>query len=579
MARKKPVEPRPSKWPFLIIATGIFLAEVAVLRGAASPFRLPKDAIALAAICLAVGVAVAASARRGSIILPRGGLASVLLALPVLQAVSTLWSANPLRALESAVFTLIWVAGILWLATLDSHSRLRLATLAAVGVVISATVMVLQIAGLQVFNLGRGFVSGRMSLTGLTGNPADLAMAAVLLLPLLLVRREDSSPSRLRIALVLMLSLATLLTQTLSGVGALTAVFVVWLVRQRSRKLWMRAAAVGAVFLAVALAAGLGTRLVRGYDRLQDGNWYQLLSERGDGWSAASEMLRARPVLGVGAANYDHVYYPSRLDWFERQGGVGKRRQLASHFGWAHSDPLQLAAELGGVGLLWLTGLLVALAGVRKRAGPVIALAAAAVTPFALLHYPTHLAVGLIPIALIMGEIISTTETNRPTGWSRGRAPVAALLMIVTIVGAALQLRRVAADLWMGSLDMALVVTQRVAPEVRAQQAAAIEAAILPRIDRMPRHAPTLWRTVGRARLMRSDFRGAEAAFHTAFDGWPHEDADFYLGLTLVAQGRRGEGLQHLGQVCRTNPTLVRLIRDPDLRRSVEDILEVYRAP
>ena len=77
---------------------------------------------------------------------------------------------------------------------------------------------------------------------------------------------------------------------------------------------------------------------------------------------------------------------------------------------------------------------------------------------------------------------------------------------------------------------------------------------------------------------MRQDFKGAEAAFRKAFDGWPHEDADFYLGLALVAQGRRGEGLQHLGRVCRTNPTLVRLITDPDLRRSVEDILDVYRA-
>jgi uncharacterized protein HemY len=136
----------------------------------------------------------------------------------------------------------------------------------------------------------------------------------------------------------------------------------------------------------------------------------------------------------------------------------------------------------------------------------------------------------------------------------------------------------VAADLWMGSLEMALAITQRAAPEVRAQRTAAIEAAIISRINRMPRQAPTLWRTIGRARLIRNEFRSAEAAFRTAFDGWPHEDADFYLGLALVAQGRRGEGLQHLGRVCRTNPTLVRLITDPDLRRSVEDMLDTYRA-
>ncbi|HSO23166.1 MAG TPA: hypothetical protein VLT81_09675, partial [Chondromyces sp.] len=57
----------------------------------------------------------------------------------------------------------------------------------------------------------------------------------------------------------------------------------------------------------------------------------------------------------------------------------------------------------------------------------------------------------------------------------------------------------------------------------------------------------------------------------------PHEDAEFYLGISLAAQGRRNEALSHLGRVCRTNPRLVELIADASLRRSVEDMLEVYR--
>ncbi|MCJ7754951.1 MAG: hypothetical protein MUP13_10345, partial [Thermoanaerobaculales bacterium] len=190
MARKKHPTPTPSKWPFRVAATGIFLAEIAVLRGAASPFRIPKDTIALAAICLAVGLAVVAAARRKSITYPSGRLVAVLLALPVLQSLSALWSASPIRALESAAFSLIWVFGILWFATLDSSSRFRLTMVAAAGVVVSAAVMVLQIGGLQVFSLSRVFADSRLSLTGLTGNPADLAMAAVLILPLLLVKRE-----------------------------------------------------------------------------------------------------------------------------------------------------------------------------------------------------------------------------------------------------------------------------------------------------------------------------------------------------------------------------------------------------
>lgn len=579
MAQKKQVTLSSSPWPIRIAAIGIFLTEVAVVRGAASPFRIPKDTIALATICLAVGLAVAAAARRKTITYPRGKLVAVLLALPILQAFSAFWSASSIRALESAVFSLIWVIGILWFASLESRYRIRLAFVAASGVLVSATVMVLQIGGLQVFSLGRAFADGRLSLTGLTGNPADLAMAAVLLLPLLLVRREGSPPVRLQIVFVSILSLATLLTRTLSGIGALFLVALVWLIRQNSRAVWIRAVIVGTLFLTVALAAGLDTRLVRGYEQLRQGNWYNLLSARGDGWSAASEMVRARPFSGVGAANYDHLFYPNRLSWFQRHGGVGDRGELASHFSAAHSDPLQLAAELGVPGLLWLIVMLVTFAGVRKRTEPLFSLAVAAYTPFALLHYPTHLTVALLPIALIMGEIVGKSETLQHVDWLRARVPVAALLIIVAFVGAGWQLQRLAGDIWAGSLEMVLTISQRAAPEVRIRNAASVEAAVLSRIDRMPRHAPSLWRTVGRARMVRQDFKGAEAAFRTAYKGWPHEDADFYLGQSLVSQGRRSEGLRHLGRVCRTNRSLVRLIQDPDLRRSVEDMLRTYRRP
>ena len=84
-----------------------------------------------------------------------------------------------------------------------------------------------------------------MAMVAMTGMML-LAGAAVLLLPLLLVGKAGSPPSRLQIFLVLTLSLATLLTRTLTVIGALTILIFVWLAQQRSRKLWMWAAAVGA---------------------------------------------------------------------------------------------------------------------------------------------------------------------------------------------------------------------------------------------------------------------------------------------------------------------------------------------
>ena len=578
MAKKDPPTPIQSKWAFRIVAAGIFLAEIAVLPGASSPFRLSKEAVVLIAICLALGLAAASAARRGSFNFPTSRLALVLLALPALLAVSASWSASPLRALESAALTAMWVAGMLWLSTLGPGPRRQLVLAASLGVVVSATVMTIQLAGISVFNFTTPFASKRLSLTGLTGNPADLAMAAVLLLPLLLAGANTRKWKPLELALVIILVFATLLSRTLTGIAALAAVLAIWLIQQKSRKLWVAAAAVGAVLLTAALVTGLGSRLEKTSKSLREGNYYALLSARADGWTAAEEMVRSRPFAGVGAANFTYLYYPSRVAWFSRNGGVGQRNELASHFEWAHCDPLQMVAELGLPGILWMTAFLAVVVGARKRAGPIVLLAAAAVTPFALLHYPTHLAVGLIPISLIIADIIATSDDPRTFGWRAARAPIALFLVIVAIAGSIWQLRRVAADLWVGGQELRLRFAEGSAPDVRVRQAAIVEAQILPRIGRLPAAAPILWRTVGRARILRNDYQAAESAFRSSYALWPHEDAEFYLGMSLVAQGRRSEGLTHLGRVCRTNPQLVQLIADQDLKRSVEGMLEAYQA-
>ncbi len=560
----------------MLAATGMFLAEVVVLAGAASPFRLPKEAVVLAALSLAVAGGFIAAARCRAITIPHGPLVWILIALPLLQVVSALWSASRLRALESSLLTVIWVVGILWLATVTTTTRRRLALVAAFGVTISAGVMLLQIAGVGVFNLSAPFASKRLSLTGLTGNPADLAMAAVLLLPFLLTWGEDSSRPWLHRVLAVILAFAALITQTLTGVAALAALLVIWLIQKRSKRLWLTTLGLGALIITVALAAGLGNRLLKASNRIQEGDWYRVFSARGDGWSAATEMIRERPLGGVGAANYTQLYYPSRLAWLTRHGGTGARAELASHFQWAHCEPLQLVAELGIFGIAWMAAFVLAIVSIRKRAGPLLPLAVAAWAPFALLHYPSHLAVGLIPIALVLAHLIATAEPPRTFQWRRARLPVTTVIVVLAIVAAGWQLRRVAVDLWIGGNELRLTMSGDLDPANRARLAATIEAQILPRIQRLPSAAPTLWRTVGRARLVRQEAAGAEAAFRTAYALWPHEDAEFYLGMSLVAQGRRGEGLQHLGRVCRTNPALARHISNKDLRQSVQDLVAAY---
>ena len=85
-------------------------------------------------------------------------------------------------------------------------------------------------------------------------------------------------------------------------------------------------------------------------------------------------------------------------------------------------------------------------------------------------------------------------------------------------------------------------------------------------------HRATLLRTLGRARFIQGNSTGAETAFRASYAEWPHEDAEFFLALSLAGQGRRSEAISHLARVCRTNPELLRLIQDESLRRAMRPV-------
>jgi len=556
----------------------LLLVQIAFLPGAWSAFRLPKEALAVAGILVVVAIAASARLRAGDAPVPRGPLALALVILPVLQAASALWAADARRAVATSLTTTIWIAGAFWLATLDERQRGRVAGLTAVGTAVSAAVLLAQSAGIPLLVAGATPTS-RFRMSGLAGNPADLATAVVLLLPVLLVAAGRHTGSWWRWIAIGALVTAAMVSLTFTGYVALAALAVVWLLQRRSARLWLVTVAVVALAVALALAAGLGDRVYRQVRHLEHGDWYSLMSARSDGWTAAAEMIRERPLLGVGAGQFDHAYYPSRLAWLESHQEIGRRGELATHFEWAHCDPLQLVAELGAVGALWMLALAWALVRTRPRGDPLPLLATAATTPFLLLHYPTHLAVGMVPIVLVLGHLLAAQprwRMPRLTGALRLAVPV--LLVIVAVAGASSQLRRVALDIWRGELERRVEIAHAVQePVQRVQLASAVERQVLDRIGRLPGAAPWLWRIVGKARLTRDDPTGAEQAFRSANTLWPHEEAELGIGLALAAQGRRGEAVLFLGRVCRVNPAVVRQIPDPDLRRAVTDLNRARR--
>jgi O-antigen ligase len=576
-----------------LFAAGFLLVQIAVLPGAASPFRTPKEVLALIVILIVAGFSLAGQLGRGRVTLRWSPVATLLVALPLIQAISGLWSPSPSLALTAAIHTAIWVGGALFIATADGCERERIVGATAIGAAISCIVLIAQAAGMAVFSLGPEGPSGRLNLTGLTGNPADLSMAAILLLPLILAAPGGNRPRWFRWTLAVLLSLAAIVSQTLTGLVALALLWSTWLYQQRSRRLWIGAAATAFALVAVGLSTGLDTRIQRQLDRLEEGDWYFLLSARSDGWTAAGEMVRTHPISGVGASNFTRAYYPSRVAWIERSSSVGHRSELATHFRFAHCDPLQMTAELGVSGLLWIIAFAVVLVRCRPRGDPLFPLAVAAFVPFALLHFPTHLAVGMVPLTLILGSLLSGARevVFEPWPWTKRLAAISVTLLV--LVGTYWQLHRLMLNLWQGELNYALAVMQTLDEPMRAQQSAAIESQILPRLPALATGSPWLWRMVGHARIARGDDRGAEIAFRNAIAAWPHEEAEFGLGVALAAQdrrlreqggdldprNRRGEAIVHLARVCRTNPALMELIDDPDLRRAVAEIVGAAEGP
>jgi len=555
-----------------VLITGIivFLVEVIFISGAYSPFRLPKMALALGALALVVGSWVAFRLWRGRLEIPSGPLVSVLVALPALQALSAIWAQTPELALRQALFSAVWVAISIWLGTFEAEDRHRVLIWGVWGVVMSGVVLLAQLSEIEAAT-PRGIDSGdRLGLIGLAGNPSDLAMAALLFLPLLLPGVLAQPKKWIRWLLPAFLVLTAVLTQALTGLAAIGLVSLGCVVLMRSKKAWGVLLVLAVVAVLTISLGPLRSRVQAEWAQLQQGNWYNVLSAREDGWTAALTMIESSPILGVGAGQYSREFYPARTIWLDQHGSVGNRGELATHFEWAHNDPLQLTSELGLVGVLWMVLFILALARSGPFCEPVIVLAALAWTPFLLLHYPTHLAIGLIPAVLLLAQRLHSAP-RRPVlvGRPTLRRAAAIAFGAVAVAVSAGQVVDLHLDRWRGHTEARLTLAESVPPANRRQIVRQVETEAASKIMRSERSAPWLWRIIGRARLLAGAYGEAEVAFRRSQAFEPHEEAEMGLGLALAGQGRTTEAVHHLSQACRVNPALLGFISQEDLRQSV----------
>jgi len=528
-------------WLVRLAALLVFLVEIIFVQEAFSPFRTPKMLLALTGIVILAGAAVGVSFLHGKLRFPSGPSTKILLALPVVQAVSSFWAPSPVFSLQAAGASAIWILGVLTLSTAAPDDQRFIWRWALAGGMLSGAILLAQVLRIDAFMLSSYASGNRLGLAGLAGNPADFAIGSLFLLPFLLLKYREKNPGPLQWSLGGFLVVTALLTQNLTALVSIAVLVVFLLARLIRQKEYRVFGGLGILLLALLLFFPLQKRVMKEVQNVSHGNWYALLSGRFDGWSAAMEMVREAPVRGIGAGQFSREFFPARLSWLNQHQRYGDRGEMATHFEWAHNDLLQMQAELGLMGSLWILGLFFFLfrefPGERRLLLVFLMLA----LPFLLGHYPFHIAVGLLPTMLVLSRILHSGEFRevRPRFPALIVIPVLLCLCVGYSVhnGKLLGLER-----WRGAAEGGLI-----------------------HIGDMP--------------LSERAYREAEMAFRRARSFFPHEEAEMGLGLALAFQKRTTEARYYLGRACGINPTLLRLIPDKKLRNAVRKEMPGRRRP
>jgi O-antigen ligase len=360
-----------------IVGAGIVLIPVLYSRGAIDAFRLPKEmAFRAEAIALALTGVFAVIARRASW---RDALAALprqewflLTAIAVWSVVTTVTSTN--RPLSEA--SLVTVAGalVIYIAIRLVAPRLRLPVLFVVfaSALVNAVVVTLQ--ELRVWNpfVFPPEIEGHVQSVGLAGNSNDVGtlLAGPAVVALVVAVAVKGWRRVLYGSAAAMLFAGIVMSQTRTAMVAFCAgVVVAALLRP-----WRQAVTVAALLFIIAAVAlrpstGIGSNFSRLLPALRQRNYPILFSERLVPFLSAIEMVRARPVTGVGPATFKYHFMMTRLA-LEKRYPQAWTRGWPMNFGETHNDHLQVAAETGLPGYALFAGAIALLAiPVRRRTG------------------------------------------------------------------------------------------------------------------------------------------------------------------------------------------------------------------
>jgi len=409
---------RAERWGAIFVAVLILVVPAIVMPSARDSFALPK-LVAAQALGLASLLVLSFE------LFPAGRIAPWR--LPVVRAVFPLLLVatsgllfSPHRAVVATAVVALTIGSaclVGWSAGIRARGLYTLLALLAIPATLLAAVGLLQASGLfQPFALS--VASGnRMAVTSLAGNVGTLG--AFLVLPILIAQARVMKTRRWSLGwwwylAVIAISFAALVaTRTLTpllAAGMGTA--CLWFVRLPRRR-WLGLAAalvVSATLLAVGVAP-VRSRVLAKWDAVRHGEVNALLTGRLDGWRAALWMFERHPLLGVGQGAFVTEFIPAKRALLAA-GVKFDVYQFTPVFSHAHNELLEVAAELGLLGLAALGWGLFILArtirGVRTTTGPERALlwgGLAALAVLSLADFPFRLALVGYPAVLFLAWV------------------------------------------------------------------------------------------------------------------------------------------------------------------------------
>jgi O-antigen ligase len=377
----------------VLIGAAILASWFAIDPKSIDSFEGPKFALVAAALAAAAVAAWAGRVRRAGFAFPRPTFPSLLLVAGLAGAAISAFSPGRRLSREVLLGAIPFLLALPLGSSLPFARRRRLmAAIFAGSGALTGLLVVLAAAKIYSPIEVKGY-SNRAGLGALVGNAGYagivLALAAVSLAPFAVGRGRTKFAALAAAALALagMVATQSLSAIVVAAVGIGSFAFLAGGRRSRTAL-----AGILALLLAGAAAYFPVRRRATSFVRAaRHGEWNAAFTARAAPWLAAAEMIRAHPVLGVGAGRFRAEYVPARLAAETR---ARRRLVLAgmptNSFAQAHNDYLDLVAAIGvpaGACLILAYGLLLGAAWRRARGDPEIAgtaaiLAAGAVAAF-----------------------------------------------------------------------------------------------------------------------------------------------------------------------------------------------------